>query len=911
VDASNTGAFTTTIDTSQVPGATFAIKLNPASRTGPPLFTSPAIGPDGTIYQVDDLGRLNAIRPDGSMKWSSARVLGVSDPSLGNHDLGSSPAVTTDGMIYVGSQKGGIYKFNPVDGSNQQIEPNGQFKGGSITIGKDITLYAESYDGTVYAVNPGGSPHFAPVSLRSQCPANTVVFGQSTPAVDSNGVVYVGFGCLNGLSAVTGGGIVALNPDGSLKWKFSYTPTVNGLTVNAGGAVDTAVVLSHDGTTVYAQDSTGFVYALSTATGSLNPGWPYTFLGGRGASASSPALSPDGSTLYAVVDTSGSYNQHTLNGIDTANATLKYSTDLSSFNAIASPIVDAAGHVIIGTGAGDLVALSADLSTVLFDRQLTYRSDTIFGGPIIGNPATDGSVSIYITDKFGYLYAESAKVVQPTPTPLPTLPGQLTPFPSAVPPSLTPAPNIAVTTTITTGTPGPTATVGTPQPASGSATATARPGTRQGSGGATATAQPGHGGATPTPRGGSGTPTATPVVDHGNGFTLTYNPGALTPGNLIRVRLQTTPRRPGARLRYSVQVSYTYPPLKSTPKPAHPSKPKSALPQSGRRAGKSDQRQVHPITVDAVSQGVVATADSVTRPLSGPRPMAQHRPAGRPVPCAGYGPVAVTIRDRGTFRFQYKADKNGINQFCLLIATVPSRALTLQVVTTVQVNSLRPSTVKLLRVQRPKPSSRSQLILGRTFDASFIRLRRYPNQYQKVNTFTARYTTVVYRITYPNGLRQVITHRADRNGSDQAIFRVVYLPRPSVGIVAVRVQIDATQGKRHDQRVLYFLDQRSSVILTLRRAHVRVARASLHTGNSETITSVTARKARLSYQITYGAHGPRVVFRRVADGSGYDHFSFRVGYLPRRGARIVAAVVLTATQGRGRAQSVIHFVLRP
>jgi len=68
-------------------------------QTGGPVKSSPAIGSDGTIYVGSDDGSLYAINPDGSLKWKY---------QTGDWVL-SSPAIGSDGTIYVGFYDGSLY----------------------------------------------------------------------------------------------------------------------------------------------------------------------------------------------------------------------------------------------------------------------------------------------------------------------------------------------------------------------------------------------------------------------------------------------------------------------------------------------------------------------------------------------------------------------------------------------------------------------------------------------------------------------------------------------------------------------------------------------------------------------------------------------------------------------------------
>ena len=70
-----------------------------AFKTGFFVDSSPAIGSDGTIYVGSRDNNLYAINPDGSKKWNFKTRFEVS----------SSPAIGSDGTIYVGSEDNYLY----------------------------------------------------------------------------------------------------------------------------------------------------------------------------------------------------------------------------------------------------------------------------------------------------------------------------------------------------------------------------------------------------------------------------------------------------------------------------------------------------------------------------------------------------------------------------------------------------------------------------------------------------------------------------------------------------------------------------------------------------------------------------------------------------------------------------------
>lgn len=67
--------------------------------TGWYVQSSPAVGSDGTIYVGSDDGYLYAINPDGSLKWMFRT----------DSSITSSATVGPDGIIYIGSVDGYLY----------------------------------------------------------------------------------------------------------------------------------------------------------------------------------------------------------------------------------------------------------------------------------------------------------------------------------------------------------------------------------------------------------------------------------------------------------------------------------------------------------------------------------------------------------------------------------------------------------------------------------------------------------------------------------------------------------------------------------------------------------------------------------------------------------------------------------
>ncbi|OGW46250.1 MAG: hypothetical protein A2Y66_08990 [Nitrospirae bacterium RBG_13_41_22] len=301
------------------------------------LVSSPAIGSDGTIYVGgpdldktiislsscigDDvpssitvqLSHLYAVKPDGTLRWS--KVLSGS--------MDSSPAIATDGIIYVGTDGDELYDkiypcegfspavtktyippsdanpYYPVNGHLYAIYPaDGKVKwdfktlgdvDSSPAIGSDGRIYvgSDAYDrafdsdgkvisiskpqtiGYLYAINPSGT-------LRWLYDKSSGLYGDvdSSPAIGSDGTIYIGSDKND---------VFAINPDGTLKWVF---PT--------RGDVNSSPAIASDGT-IYVGSEDGRLYALNT-DGTLK--WSYDTSDGVN---SSPAVGPDG-TIYVGSD---------------------------------------------------------------------------------------------------------------------------------------------------------------------------------------------------------------------------------------------------------------------------------------------------------------------------------------------------------------------------------------------------------------------------------------------------------------------------------------------------------------------------------------------------------------------------------------------------------------------------------
>jgi outer membrane protein assembly factor BamB len=252
------------------------------------VWTSPLIGPDGTIYTGSarsfdeefegmsgiNIGGMHAFNPDGTLKWEIAY----------GADMGASPVIAEDGTVYGSSYNiirgrptGWIVAANP-DGTEKWRFEFDRFTESSPTIGKDGTIHVGTVTGMIYAINPDGSEKW-------RFETNDGV--SAAPAIGADGTVYVGSWDSN---------FFAINPDGSEKWRFKTPDTFEALSSSpAIGAEGTIYVGSGQ---PKIDDDNFFAF---NPDGTVK--WSYSTKGGI---SSSPAIGSDG-TVYIASHNGGLY----------------------------------------------------------------------------------------------------------------------------------------------------------------------------------------------------------------------------------------------------------------------------------------------------------------------------------------------------------------------------------------------------------------------------------------------------------------------------------------------------------------------------------------------------------------------------------------------------------------------------
>lgn len=243
------------------------------------ITSSPAIAPDGTIYfgamgpnLEEELGRIYAVNPDGSEKWHYDT----------DYWIVSDPAVGDDGTIYIGSGDNYLYALKPDGTLRWRFKTGGDVKSHP-AIADDGTIYFDSFDAYLYALNPNGTMKWrvgaggsssASVAigedgtiydpgkyhLNAWYPNGTLKWqfnlGQdnpiihASPAVGAEGTIYVG---------TDGGEIIAINPDGTEKWRNKIA-----------SRVESSPCIGKDGTIFIGSSYGDYGYLFAFGCGEIN-----------------------------------------------------------------------------------------------------------------------------------------------------------------------------------------------------------------------------------------------------------------------------------------------------------------------------------------------------------------------------------------------------------------------------------------------------------------------------------------------------------------------------------------------------------------------------------------------------------------------------------------------------------------
>ena len=314
--------------------------------------SSPALSADGeTIYlgmeTSSRTGRIVAIpRGGGTQRWVVSRPSGIE----------ASPAVDSDGTIYIGGYDGKFLALNPANGAIRWEVNVRAFITSTAAISEDGVIYFGGGDAHLWAVNRDGT-------VRWRFPAGSWI--DSSPAIGADGTIY--FGCNDAR-------VYAVTRDGVEKWSF-----------DTGSPVPSSPAIGADGT-IYIGSLNQRIYALRPADGSVK--WQRLT---NGEIRASPVVGADG-TVYCPSTDRNLYALRPDDGTELWRA----STVAEGWS---TPAVRADGVVILGADDGFVRAFNPDGTL-----RWRFNTDTGLGNLIESSPTVAPDGSIYIGSLDGFLY---------------------------------------------------------------------------------------------------------------------------------------------------------------------------------------------------------------------------------------------------------------------------------------------------------------------------------------------------------------------------------------------------------------------------------------------------------------------------------------------------------------------------
>lgn len=301
------------LNTTPSRGLVLAIKRDGSQKW--PLFSttdwvdsSPAIAPNGTVYVGCWDGKLYAINPDGTRKW----VFETSSY------IYSSPAIGGDGTIYFGAGDSALHAVG-ADGLERWKFPTGNWVDSSPAVAADGSIYFGSWDTNIYGVRPDGTEKWRVATGAAVL---------SSPAIGADGTVYIGS---------EDSRLYAVAADGAVRWKYA-----------TGAAIDASPVIGADGT-IYVGSNDKFFYAINP-DGTTK--WKVS--AGR-AVVSSAAVRADGTIIFGGDDGL----VHALN----SDGTPKWNFPTLDY-VESSPVIAADGSIYVGSLDGKLYSLNGTTAPV-------------------------------------------------------------------------------------------------------------------------------------------------------------------------------------------------------------------------------------------------------------------------------------------------------------------------------------------------------------------------------------------------------------------------------------------------------------------------------------------------------------------------------------------------------------------
>lgn len=351
------------------------------------LFVSPsmAIANDGTIYFGSNDGKIYAVNPNTGLSiggsWPITLQNLVSSIVTGPNSMYTTPLISPNGTIYIGSNEGIFYALNPNGSLKWKVpSPSGPLQSSPIMDASGTIYYAVNK--YVVAIGDAGYQHYSKWTGPYSATDNVI----SSPALGANGYLYF---------ASVDGWVYALDSfTGDFVWNYD-----TGQPIYAAPAVDASnnVIVGNG------SNMDGSLYYLDGINGGLSANWAINpFVPSYTTSQEGPiynSVAVHGNTIY-LSTIAYVYSINRLNG--NVNWTY-YKTNFY----YTSPIVDASGNIYVSSITADLRNSSVNrgmLHSIKSDGTENWNYDT---GVVerLAPPVLSSNGRLYLTSTANNIYA--------------------------------------------------------------------------------------------------------------------------------------------------------------------------------------------------------------------------------------------------------------------------------------------------------------------------------------------------------------------------------------------------------------------------------------------------------------------------------------------------------------------------
>lgn len=302
---------------------------------GAPFITTPVVGVDGTVFVAGKDEKLFALEPHGSIRWIFTN----------SRKFNASPVIGTGDTIYAVDEMRNLFAISATTGEQiwkykvPPFDDDGDLVYAEPAVTSDGTVYVLTKHGMLTAVSAQGN------RIWSYKVGDKDARFYLPPLLAPDGTVY---------AIDAEGTIIAVHTNGTHK----FTTTVL-------GDIVASPIFGNDGT-LFVTTKMPRIYAISpsgTTHFDIDPGVSGNFV-------TSPALSPDGTQLYAAL------REKKLYAVDVASGTINWRYDTESYLK-GKPVVDAYGKVHLGQANGRLTILDADGNRLYSSRRFGNISQSM------------------------------------------------------------------------------------------------------------------------------------------------------------------------------------------------------------------------------------------------------------------------------------------------------------------------------------------------------------------------------------------------------------------------------------------------------------------------------------------------------------------------------------------------------